>query len=239
MANISEQKFQELVRRDVLSKKNFNKIFCIGFNKTGTTTIEKILRLYGYSMPVQQEQEVHLTRNVLRTDYRSLSDFCRMYDAFQDLPFSLGATYIAADALFPDSKFILTTRDSTAWFASLKRAHQMRYTTSIDEFDRQKLREEASYLYAGYEEMVHEHYLTHYDGDERITDWSQLYDEEYYKAMFQARNDEIRKYFSATNDKLLVLDISREGSTERICKFLNIDLKYAIKMPHTNRSTDS
>ena len=104
--------------RPVLQQ-NFNKIFVIGYNKTGTTTMERVLRLYGYSMPNQQEQEARLTRQVFSTNYEEFKCFVAKYDAFQDLPFSQEQTYVVADALFPNSRFILTERDSEQWFLSM------------------------------------------------------------------------------------------------------------------------
>ena len=97
------EEFTRNIRPVVLSNKNFNKIFVIGYNKTGTTTMERVLRLYGYSMPNQQEQEARLTRQVFSTNYEEFKCFVAKYDAFQDLPFSQEQTYVVADALFPNS----------------------------------------------------------------------------------------------------------------------------------------
>jgi hypothetical protein len=85
---MNAEQFTSAVRGIVLSRKKFNKIFCIGYNKTGTTTLETVLRLYGFNLPNQQEQEARLTRQCFSTNYLELSDFVRRFDAFQDLPFS-------------------------------------------------------------------------------------------------------------------------------------------------------
>ena len=42
----------------------FTKLFCIGFNKTATTTVEAVLREHGFRLPKQVDQEV-LLRPVL------------------------------------------------------------------------------------------------------------------------------------------------------------------------------
>jgi hypothetical protein len=49
--------FKRRVAPRVIASKRFNKLFCIGYNKTGTTTLEAVLRAYGYQMPNQQKQE--------------------------------------------------------------------------------------------------------------------------------------------------------------------------------------
>lgn len=53
--------FSSSVRSTVLDRKTYNKIFCIGYNKTGITTPELVLRLYGLSLPSQFEQEIRLS----------------------------------------------------------------------------------------------------------------------------------------------------------------------------------
>ena len=44
---MKSQELAKVVRKNVLDNKNFNKIFCIGYNKTGTSTLETVLKLYG------------------------------------------------------------------------------------------------------------------------------------------------------------------------------------------------
>ena len=46
-----------------MTKEDFNKCFCVGFNKTWTTTLERVLRTYGYRMPSIEEQELRFTKN--------------------------------------------------------------------------------------------------------------------------------------------------------------------------------
>ena len=74
--------------------------------------MQKVLKLHGYNLPNQQEQERQLSKPVFENNYTELIEFCKEYDAFQDMPFSQGLTYVAADALFPNSKFILTEREA-------------------------------------------------------------------------------------------------------------------------------
>ena len=87
------------------------------FNKTGTTSLEKLCVLW-LSPSNQQEQEIRLVKQVFSTNYSELVSFVNNFNAFQDMPFSQGLTYVAVDALFPNSKFILTERDSEEWFNS-------------------------------------------------------------------------------------------------------------------------
>jgi hypothetical protein len=95
------------------------KIFCIGLNKTGTTSLERALRDLGFRMGSQAVGE-HLLRNYVRREFSPILDFCNTAEAFQDIPFSLPYTYVVLRHTFPAAKFILSVRNSPdQWFQSL------------------------------------------------------------------------------------------------------------------------
>jgi hypothetical protein len=123
-ANRDESVLLEKARARNASKRGFDKIFCIGANKTGTTSLERVLRDLGFRLPRQETQEEKLTHVISTGEWTNFRDFCSKYQAFQDLPFSVEDVYVACDALFPSSKFILTLRDDDAWFSSLVRFHK-------------------------------------------------------------------------------------------------------------------
>src|SRR5690606_4675563 len=100
------------------------KIFCIGRNKTGTTSLKVALRDLGYSIGSQRAAE-HLIEDWGQRDFRRLVKLVSTADAFQDIPFSYDYTFQAMDAAFPGSKFILSIRDSPEqWYESLVRFTQ-------------------------------------------------------------------------------------------------------------------
>jgi len=95
------------------------KIFCIGRNKTGTTSIKKAAEDLGFIVGHQGAAEL-LFKDYLKRDFSGLIDYCRTAQFFQDVPFSLPYTYQILDYAFPDSKFILSVRDSAEqWYDSL------------------------------------------------------------------------------------------------------------------------
>ena len=96
----------KLIKPIALSNKNFSKIFCIGANKTGTTSLAATLEIIGYKLPNQMDQEMHLSKQTYLGNYEPLREYVNKYDVFQDIPFSIGNFYIVADALFPNSLFI-------------------------------------------------------------------------------------------------------------------------------------
>lgn len=234
---MTPKEFTHAVRPKVFAGKNFNKIFCIGANKTGTTTLETVLKLYGYSLPSQAEQEIRISQSAFSTDYTDFSNFVRQYDAFQDLPFSQGLIYVAADALFPNSKFILSERDSESWFNSAKLFFEKEYKiddlSNITESD---IFEKFDYLYRGYAYAYKSRMLTSFKNSKKEIRWDKLFDKDYYIFLYEERNQQIKKYFSDTVDKLLVLDVTKEADTEKLCNFLNIPKNFSFKMPHVNKT---
>lgn len=214
----------------------FNKVFCIGFNKTGTTTLLEVLRYYRFRLPQQEAQQKLLVESTFRTDYAALREMVEQYDAFQDLPFSQGLTYVACDALFPDSKFILSVRDPDNWFESAYESQKAQFGFSDDdELGEDYFRNKNLYLYEGYVHRVAERILTVADGRRARPDWSRLYDPAHYKKLYEERNAGILTYFADRPDKLLVLDVTQERDTARLCRFLGIPEELAIDFPHRNR----
>lgn len=211
------------------------KVFCIGYNKTGTTSLGHVLREYGLQLPNQQYQERKTTLAAWRNDYRPLRKLILGYDAFQDLPFSQGETYVACDALFPDSRFILTIRDPDEWFDSLVRFDTKRYgwctTEDANEafFLGHKHYLEKNYCYEGLKML-----LRTVQGSATHVDWSLLYDRSHYIQRYQRRNESILRYFANRPEKLLVIDLSLEKDTRRIRDFLGLADSAIFPIPRLN-----
>ena len=90
-----------------------NKVFCIGFHKTGTTSLGAALSLLGFRVcgPVG----VH-DASIADRAQALAKDRLPHFDAFQDNPWPV--LYPFLDRECPGSKFILTIRDPDAWVAS-------------------------------------------------------------------------------------------------------------------------
>lgn len=92
------------------------KIFGVGLNKTGTTTLGVCLSQLGYR---HTTSNLELTRHVARGELEPVFRYAERYDSFEDWPWPL--VFRELDARFPGSKFILTTRrDAETWLRSLK-----------------------------------------------------------------------------------------------------------------------
>ena len=89
------------------------KIFCIGFHKTGTTSLALALEQLGYRVTGPNGvHDPHIAANVLPMARRLVEAF----DAFQDNPWPVIFKHL--DHAYPGSKFILTVREPSAWLNS-------------------------------------------------------------------------------------------------------------------------
>ena len=89
------------------------KVFCIGFHKTGTTSLAVALKELGYRVTGPNGvDDRNISNNVMPMVY----DLAEKFDAFQDNPWPI--VYKEMDAKFPGSKFILLLRSSESWIKS-------------------------------------------------------------------------------------------------------------------------
>ncbi len=98
------------------------KIFGVGLNKTGTTTLGAAAALFGLRT---KSWDAALFRSTIINKERAvLWETIDQFDVFDDFPYSL--LYREIDARYPGSKFVLTERESVEkWLKSIK-AHAMR-----------------------------------------------------------------------------------------------------------------
>jgi hypothetical protein len=91
------------------------KIIGVGLNKTGTKTLGACLRHWGFKHISFSVRAFSLFK---RSDFLGLFKVIRKYDSFEDWPWPL--IFREIDGEFPESRFILTLRESPeVWFRSL------------------------------------------------------------------------------------------------------------------------
>jgi hypothetical protein len=92
------------------------KVFCVGWHKTGTTTMGDALLTLGYKvMGARLDFADLLLQGEVDTVVKQVDSF----DALQDVPWA--ALYKELDRRYPGSKFILTMRDEQSWLNSASR----------------------------------------------------------------------------------------------------------------------
>jgi hypothetical protein len=201
------------------------KVFCIGANKTGTTSVEAVFRSLGLKVGNQEKAEL-LLNDWAKRDFRNIIRYCRWAEAFQDIPFSYPDTFRAMDSAFPGSKFILTVRSSPdEWFDSLVRFHSRligknRVPTADD------LRQ-YNYRYPGF---IWEAQRLRYGATEAT-----LYDRDLYIQGYEDHNRQVIEYFKDRPEDLLVLNIAEADAMRKLLTFLGYPYTGQI-MPHMNAS---
>jgi len=93
-----------------------SKIFCIGFHRTGTSSLMKALRILGYRVN-KVELSVFRNPNIAQEVREIAFALVDQYDAFSDNPWPI--IYRELDQKYPDSKFILTLRSTESWVRSM------------------------------------------------------------------------------------------------------------------------
>ena len=100
-------------RHPIFLVRGKTKYFCIGRNKTGTTSISKAFEDLGFIVGSQTLAEMLPDQNYFSGVFDPIIEYCKSAQVFQDVPFS-----------YPVTKFIFTVRnDADHWFQSITRFH--------------------------------------------------------------------------------------------------------------------
>lgn len=135
----------------MIMKKTYNKVFNIGLNRSGTTSLNSALTILGFKPLHFQYNQIRLydiAINNLRLKRRTFYELDQQYNAFLDFaPYNF---FHILDQQYPQSKFILTIRDLESWLdsrerkvkANLEREDYKYYFTQVDRENWTKLREQ-------------------------------------------------------------------------------------------------
>lgn len=216
------------IRREVVALKHSNsrKIFCVGMNKTGTTSMAKLFKEMGLAVGSQRPAEL-LIKDWGKSDYSSLIKYVKYKGvAFQDVPFSLPNTFKVLDREFPNSKFILTIRDSPeVWYRSLTTFHIKMFGKNGNLPSEEDLKD-ANYVYPGWAWEMSQ--LQNPTGNN-------IYDREMLIRSYIDYNNAVMNYFKDKPEKLLVINLKEEEALEKICEFLHVK-KIPSKIPWENKT---
>jgi hypothetical protein len=96
--------------------KRESKIFCVGFHRTGTSSLRAALERLGYRVcgSVATDEP-----DVAERIHRIAFDLLDRYDAFEDNPWPI--LFRELDERRPGSRFILTLRPADSWVRSVSR----------------------------------------------------------------------------------------------------------------------
>ena len=182
------------------------KVFGIGMNRTGTTSLKKCFRILGLlpvaPTPASSPEIAGATRRLLKKgDYEPALKFAERYRSFEDRPWNIWEMYQQLDRRFPDSRFILTVRDPETWWRSVER-----WITFMKPWMRKRYRIHLRSPSLRKDDMIHG-YLQY--------------------------NGAVMDYFVNT-EKLLVIDFEKGDAWASLCGFLDCPVPQE-PFPHQNR----
>ena len=100
------------------------KVFNLGFSKTGTTSFEYALEHLGYltyhGYYILPHSEYMLALWVHR-DYEEIRKMTAYWDAFADAPWGGTSLYLKLYEWYPAAKFVHTYREPNSWYESLEK----------------------------------------------------------------------------------------------------------------------
>lgn len=179
------------------------KVFGIGWAKTGTTTLGACLEILGYK---HQGPALDLVYDVRDGRFDRIFAAVDKADMFEDWPWLL--LYKELDQRYPNSRFVLTVRDTDRWW----RSYQNMVTNKKTRPDIGEIRK----IIYGFE-----------DG---------LQHKQAYIERYERHNAEVLHYFAQRPRDLLVLDWERGDGWPALCQFLGKPIPQ-LPLPHANAGT--
>lgn len=197
-------------------------------NKTGTTSLLYEFVRMGIFTGNQREAEL-LLPNYIGGNFNCIKNYCKRGRFFQDIPFSIPNVYKYLDKEFPNSKFILSVRNSPEeWYDSLIRFHTKTKLIGVaGKLPTSDELKKSNYVYKGWAYDIHNFiYDVPYDNPYKKDNLINTYTKHI---------DDVLEYFENRKDDLIVLNLADESSYERFKQFMGIKNKFT-KFLHENSS---
>ena len=207
--NFQQLDFSEILNYESskILKQNYDfnqtKIFGIGLSRTATTSLQKAVSMLGFRCAHWINPR---NRKIL-----SLPDFL-FFDGVFDTCVAFNFEYLFY--LFPQSKFILTTREMNDWLRSVKQLFKLNSPQQFRSYYRSPNNTNSFY-----------HYIIHQTLYGQYQSWEEAY---------KAYNHRVKSFFKDNSHRLLELDICKGDGWEKLCPFLNKSIP-SQPFPHENR----
>lgn len=215
----------------MLRKKN--KIFCISFQRTGTTSVGQFFKDFGYKVAgYDKKRSTHWSYLRFIGDYDSIfnSTEYKKYQVFEDNPWWEGDFYKVLYHKFPKAKFILFTRDADKWFESMV-SHSNGKTLG-NTFRHSKIyRRELEYY----------NYFPDKNNYRTIKEMDNLLElneshKQHYKDLYNLRNKEVVEFFKTMNPNALFIgQLEDSDKWFKLGDFFDIDVPLGYEV-HMNKS---
>lgn len=203
------------------------KLFCIGLNKSGTTTIEATIRATGIFQLGSQVEGEQLLGDYIEANFPKIVNFSKSADFFQDVPFSLPRMYEPLAEAFPDAKFILTVRNSAQqWYSSIVNFHSQ--ILNCDGIPKQSDIDKRAKPYPNFFHILFNRAYKTPIGDP--------YNRKILMDMYNRHIHDVKEFFQGSG-RLLVVNVAQPNDFERFFNFIGICPPHNMTgFPMTNRT---
>lgn len=184
------------------------KVFCVGMNKTGTSSMKKCFELLGLTpVAAPTNKEAASWDSVIKffedRDYSPFIELAANFRSFEDRPWNMWEMYRHLDEHYPGSRFILTVRDADSWWRSTERWIKVE------------------------KPQAEKYYLQHLNAD--------IFSKEALTSGYLKYNEEVVRYFDGTG-QLLIMNLEDGDGWQKLCNFLGMAIP-TEPFPHENRQS--
>lgn len=208
-----------------------NKIFCISFQRTGTTSVGEFFRKNGYSVAgYPTSRDKGWTLSWFEGDYEKIfkSFTFRKHQVFEDDPWWCLDFYKVLYHRFPKATFILFTRNPDKWYDSMM-SHSKGMTLGNSTIHTKIYRREIELL------RLQNNQETTLNKIDNLLVLNEDY-REHYKEIYNLRNREVVEFFQRNESKRFIhLTLEDDEKWEKLAAFYKIKLVKGFKV-HENSS---
>ncbi len=214
-------------------KNEKSKIFCISFQRTGTTSvgrffIENGFKVQGYNRDISTQWSLDYLKGDLDSIFNSKA--FKYNQVFEDNPWWFGDFYRFLFHKFPDSKFILFERDSDKWFNSM--VNHSNGKTLGNTYRHCKLYNREDELYE-----ITELYKPYNLEIDNLLPLNESH-REHYITIYERRNREIKEFFHLFGaERLINLQLEDPEKWQKLATFFNMKINddYNVHANKTNK----
>lgn len=189
-----------------------NKVFIIGFHKTGTSSVVEALKILGFKTihgdPRSAEKHKGTEGKLLIEKYIKKNNYMlptfTIYDAFADNPYF--HIWYEIVKIYPDAKYILTIRDENKWINSC-----------CNYYSNRRIRPMREWMFGEYANPS-----------------KNLESKNIWLNKYREHNKNIIDFFNENKKELLIFNVADGDGWDKLCNFLD-KKKPDQKFPHKNK----
>ncbi len=182
------------------------KIFGIGLHRTGNTSLNQALTILGYKSKQFPRNMIFYKEGKLSADL----SHARGFDALVDTPMQI--FYRELDREYPNSKFILTTRNINSWIESAERHFSILRSLIREPIRGTNLKQYVIQLYG-----------------------RDVFNHELYAGAYAEHDKRVREYFYGRDEDILFFNLCGGDGWSPLCSFLYKPIP-KTPFPHKNKS---